>query len=380
MYPLVALLTVVRIEPAPVDFLVIGLASALAMRGELWRFRLPRMAVLGGALILFAYAAAIALSHPSAVSARFTAGTLLVVVTGYVAFQLISRESSIVDRAWLLAVTVLVLETAAAFLPIPGATVLHGVQMPRVQGLFKDPNVFGPFAVPAVLLLGLQWRRTPMALRAAGLALALIPVAAALSRGAVVVLVVSLVVLVGTVTPKRWRPAMIAILSVLGIAAFALLVVLALPGTLLGAQRGLTTAQPLLFYDLTIRFTGQAAGLNYLLAHPGSLGVGPGNYDIALSQPSHETYLRMLVETGPFSLMGLFLLFWAAVRALRISARSSVAWVSALVGFMIAGFFIDTLHWRHLWVMLAIPLAIAAQNEVQRHRAALATVGPSRAL
>ncbi len=364
LYPLVLLLTAVRIEPAPVDFMVLGLLGALAMRGDLLRFHPPRLVIVGGLLMLAANLLALIISPASAASMRFAVGTLLVLATGYVTFQLAAGGARIAERAWLIAAGLLAAEVVAAFLPIRAADVFHGSQVPRVQGLFKDPNVFGPFAVPAVLLLVVDWRRLPIALRAAGFALALTPIAAALSRGALVILVVSLIVLIATAAPARWRPMMLAVLLVLGLVVVAILVVLTLPGSPLGAQRGLTT-RPLLFYDLSIRVAGQLAGWSYLAAHPFSMGVGPGNYEFALHQPSHETYLRMLVETGPISLIALFVFFWSALRSIRLSSASSLAWVSALVGFAIAGFFIDTLHWRQLWVMLAMPLAIAVQRDVQ---------------
>src|SRR5262249_13508835 len=50
------------------------------------------------------------------------------------------------------AVTALI-GSAALFVPFPGHTALTAYTDTRARGLFKDPNVFGPFLVPAFLFL-----------------------------------------------------------------------------------------------------------------------------------------------------------------------------------------------------------------------------------
>ena len=40
----------------------------------------------------------------------------------------------------------------ALFVAFPGHEVLAGETQSRAQGLFKDPNVFGPFLIPAALI------------------------------------------------------------------------------------------------------------------------------------------------------------------------------------------------------------------------------------
>ncbi len=39
------------------------------------------------------------------------------------------------------------------FVAYPGHDLLTGENATRAQGLFKDPNVFGPFLIPAALIL-----------------------------------------------------------------------------------------------------------------------------------------------------------------------------------------------------------------------------------
>ena len=41
------------------------------------------------------------------------------------------------------------LSTLALYVAFPGSIELHALYVDRAQGLFKDPNVYGPFLVPA---------------------------------------------------------------------------------------------------------------------------------------------------------------------------------------------------------------------------------------
>jgi cell division protein FtsW (lipid II flippase) len=63
------------------------------------------------------------------------------------------------------------------------------------------------------------------------------------------------------------------------------------------------------------------------------------------------------------SLIALLLLFWSVVRLLRLPDLGTLAWVSAFAGIAACGLFIDTLHWRQLWVVMAVALAVVAHRE-----------------
>src|SRR5215211_7383467 len=105
----VLLLAAVRIEPAPSD-LVFGVLIAVAFAA--WRFDLQRV--------------------PLSVALLVSVSLALV---AYLAATVISAA----------------LACLALVTPFPGSGAF--VSGPRAQGLFKDPNVFGPFLVPAALVL-----------------------------------------------------------------------------------------------------------------------------------------------------------------------------------------------------------------------------------
>ena len=362
LYALVPLMTAVRMEPAPVDFMAAGLLIAIVVRGQFATIHPLKIVAVATALLLVSYIGPLLIAPDPDLALRYTSATLLVVGIGYVAFRLGANDPKIVERAYVLAALLLGIETIIAALPVPYAN-LFLWQGFRADGLFKDPNVFGPFALPAVALLLLGRPAMPLVLRIAALALVIAPVPASLSRGAVLALVICVTVLGAVAAFRRWRHAMSYALGVLTLWSLAVFALIAFGGSAFAVRR--FTSLVLESYDAE-RFAGQLAGLSFLLQHPLSFGIGPGNYVLVLGHDSHETYLRMLVETGPVSLVALLLLIWAGVRFIRAHDPATVAWVVALIGFAASGLFIDTLHWRHMWLVLAMPFAIAAHRGRQR--------------
>lgn len=45
-----------------------------------------------------------------------------------------------------------------------------------------------------------------------------------------------------------------------------------------------------------------------------------------------------------------------------------VARTVGLAAFAVCGLFIDALHWRHMWVVMAMPLALASRRVVRPSR------------
>jgi O-antigen ligase len=354
LYVLLPLLTAVRVEPAPVDFMTLGLIGALVLRGEPVRAIPPRIVVIALLVFIASYAVGFLAPYPDAAVA-YTTATFLVLATGYVTFQLAARDPEIAERAYVLAGLVLGLETLLAFTPTSLATALRYDRF-RVEGLFKDPNVFGPFAVPAVTLLCVRWPRLPLLLRVPALVLVLIPIPASLSRGAVLALALALVTLGAIAAYRRWWAVVIRCAGIVAAGILALAALATVPATLDRLTLSLQS------YD-TGRVGGQFQGLQRYFENPLSFGLGPGNYEHVLGPTSHETYVRILVETGPLSLIAIVLLLWASVRLIRTPNPSTAAWICALIGLAAYGALIDVLHWRHLWVALVMPLAIAVYEK-----------------
>lgn len=88
------------------------------------------------------------------------------------------------------------------------------------------------------------------------------------------------------------------------------------------------------------------------------LGSGSGSYEYFADNgfSAHNTYLRVLFEQGVIgiALLGLFL-FWSLRLAWRGKDRRRAVLISAIiVGVLVQSLFVDTLHWRHFWLILAL--------------------------
>jgi CelD/BcsL family acetyltransferase involved in cellulose biosynthesis/GNAT superfamily N-acetyltransferase len=122
-------------------------------------------------------------------------------------------------------------------------------------------------------------------------------------------------------------------------------------------------------YDLN-RFEAQITGISMTLDH--ITGYGPGQYEAAVNKAlevkfsAHSLYARVLLENGvPGFLLLMSVIFMLIVRLLRVkkyendnsSIRSSVL-VAAIISIMINSIIVDTLHWRHLWLILGLSLSV----------------------
>jgi O-antigen ligase len=247
----------------------------------------------------------------------------------------------------------------ALIAPFPGSEAF--VDGPRAQGLFKDPNVFGPFLVPAFLLLleetvAPRLLRFRLATKLALLSVLAVGIVFSFSRAAWLNLIVGTLVLLAILALRRGgaRRAM-TLLFVTLVAGAALFGVVAATSSL----GFLTERAALQDYD-SQRFGAQASGLEVATAHP--LGIGPGQFERISELSAHSTYVRALAEEGvlgAFVILGLVLLTLAfATRNVALGVDTygigSAGLLAAWCGLLANSSFVDTLHWRHLWLIAAL--------------------------
>jgi O-antigen ligase len=261
----------------------------------------------------------------------------------------------------------------------------------RATGTIGDPN-----ELAAALLVGLALATGFLLGRALSpgkrlFALVAIPMCAggiflSLSRGGLIALAATLVA--GPIFAGRWRLAMTAVLltvvasGVLYFTEFA-----SLP-----ARERVTTSN-----GGSGRSDLWTVGLRMVQAHP-IRGVGVGNFpavsrnyvlepgtlvrsDLIFSAApkiAHNTYLQVLAETG---FPGLLLFLSVIIGSLGCALRAARTWAKrrdramealarglllALIGMLVADFFISQMYSKLLWVCLALGpamLAIAAREE-----------------
>ncbi len=377
------LLAVVLVEPAPSDALFGLVMAVAAVTGRFSLKRLPRTAraIVGAFLILNLLSAVDVVDW--AVAGRFFLITLYLGMFSLWLAAYVDRPERArrLVRAYLFAAVLFaVLGSLALFVHFPGSTVLVG-DGSRAKGLFKDPNVYGPFLVPVALILAeeilnprlLRMRR--MSMLASFLALTL-GIVFSYSRAAWLDYAVALVVLIGIVVLRR--PDRRAISLVLVVLVSGLAIAGAIVGT--GSLGFLKERAHLQGYD-TSRFAAQARGLTAGVDHP--FGVGPGQFDVISPVSSHSLYVRSLSEQGVLGLLVIVVLVvgtlaFGAVNVLRgrdTYGISAAALTAAWCGLAVNSFFVDTLHWRHLWLLAALIWAGAARRRGSAPVAALSTSG-----
>jgi O-antigen ligase len=358
----VLLLAAVRLEPAPSD-LVFAVVIALAfVTGRLYLERVPLSvtALVAGFLALNLLAATDAVDGVRAVN--FFGITLYLGVFGLWLAAYVSsvRRARLVLVAYLIGAALSAAVACLALIaPFPGAEAF--VDGPRAQGLFKDPNVFGPFLVPAILILmdeTVAPRLLPFRLitKLALLSVMTIGVVFSFSRAAWLNLAVGTLVLLAVLALRRGggRRAM-SLLIVTLVAGAALLGVIAATSSM----DFLTERAAFQDYDAQ-RFGAQASGLEVAAEHP--LGIGPGQFERISDLSAHSTYVRALAEEGVIGallLLGLMLLtlgFAARNVALGVDTYGigSAGLLAAWCGLLANSSFVDTLHWRHLWLVAAL--------------------------
>lgn len=355
------LLGVVLVEPAPVD-LVFFVVVAIAMVTSRFRPRVP-------AVVLASLCALLALNLLSSVEVVderrgtvFMAITAYLVVfgvwlSGYVGSR--SQARLIVTGYVVAAAGSSVLGIAALFIAVPGSGLV--LEQGRIQGFFQDPNVFGPFLVPPALILIEDLVRprlfgAPRAIKALLVAALVLGVLFSFSRGAWVNLATGIVVLLVVVALRRGggREALAAVLVVLLVAASAIAILSAS-----GSGDFLLDRARLQSYDAA-RFAAQAAGIEAAERYP--LGIGPGQFEQYASLSAHSTYVRVAGEQGLLGLFALLALLTAtliyalvnAVRGRDTYGVGSAALLGAWCGILVNSFVVDTLHWRHLWIVGAL--------------------------
>jgi hypothetical protein len=356
------LLAAVRIEPAPADlvFLVVIAVAIVTGRFDLRRTPLIVTMLLGLFLALNMLASVELIDVGRGV--MFFAITFYLVILALWLTSYVNgvRPARVVLRAYVAAAVVsAAVSTLALFVAFPGHNLL--ITGPRAQGLFKDPNVFGPFLVPAALLL-IEETVAPRLLslhRSTKLILTSIVTLGVLfsfSRAAWLNLVLGAFVMFVVLALRRGggRRAVTFLVATVAAAA-ALFSALAVTSSFTFLEERAQFQA----YDVQ-RFGAQLSGIELAAQYP--LGIGPGQFEQVSTISAHSTYVRALSEEGVLGLLvilGLMLLTLGfAVRNAVIGKDTygigSAALLAAWCGLLANSVFIDTLHWRHFWLIAAL--------------------------
>jgi len=363
--------SIVFSEPAFADVLMAGVIVLLPLLGAV---RFGRMATLNLALWLIVVACglaacSIATTMETAIPHQLV--TLFLALGAFVLAGFVSADP--VPRFRLIMICYVVgclIATAAAvvgyFEVIPSAYDLF-TNYGRARGTFKDPNVLGAALAPAIVyLVWVVLRKKPgTAILAAGSGLVLaLGLLLTFSRGAWASTAVSVLLAVWmmTATTRRKR-------DVRRFAAVAAVGTLALAATLTAALH--LEAVSTLFEERASldqsydegpegRFGGQAKARALILEHP--FGIGTYTFrDTYHPEEAHNVYLTQFLNAGWLggilyiaSVAGTLAAgFYAARRRTALQGPLILA-TASLTGTALEGFVIDTDHWRHFFILMAL--------------------------
>ncbi|WP_409253045.1 O-antigen ligase family protein [Bacillus sp. SCS-153A] len=228
----------------------------------------------------------------------------------------------------------------------------------RVKSLFKDPNVFGPFiTIPTLYALYKvevsAGKKKLMYLTV--FLLLLTGILLSYSRaawGAMVIMVLCYFSFLSSV-PLKKRMITIVLISLFGVPSFFYLINTPLIENLLQERLSLQN------YDGD-RFENQKQA--FTLGFSSLLGAGPGQTEHILSLSAHSLFARILMENGligflSFMLFLLVTLIKSLVNILVAAKKYEGLYIiifAAMLGLIFNSIFVDTLHWRHFWIVLAL--------------------------
>jgi hypothetical protein len=356
-----ALLAVVTTDPAPPD-----LAFALLIVGTLGI--VPPPALPGFVLVPLVLLTTVTLA--SAMNANDTARAieyagitiyLVVLAVWLTGVFRVERYARIALKAYLVTASLSgLLGVLALYVGFPGSTNLLFGDV-RVQGLFQDPNVYGAFLVPAAAIMldtvtRTSVRRRGGLLAACGFVVVSGGVVVAFSRAGWLAygLAVSAVVVVQAFRRGGPRAAARGAL-LLGCGMTAAYLMLSTTGSL----DFFNTRSQVQGYDEE-RFQTQSSAFELMTTH--LLGFGPGQTEVELAYATHSLYARLAYEQGLFGLglivVILLVTLWCAlvvaVRAPTVFGVGTAGLLGSWIGLVANSAFIDTVHWRHLWIFAAV--------------------------
>ena len=382
---LLATSSLVFIEPAPYDVLLLGLMAVLLAAG----MRVPREiglpALLLGGFVLGNLLAAAFAPDPMLTLRSTAIRTYMIVAWLFFVCIVTADPVRILPRLWqgyLVAAAGAVVFGVLEYYGFLDSVNWEGGL--RAKGPFKDPNVFGPFLVPAaVYCLGRLRAARPAAVivhLVMFLALAF-GILLSFSRGAWINFGLSVACLLGlTLATRRPRREKVGTVLLGSLALCAALAVVGYAVTFTSAAaRFQDRAVIAKSYDLQEggRFYTQRLALQRIGRSP--LGVGPGRTDDEFGLEPHNLYLHVLVEGGWLAGICFYaVIFLTLCRALPVLRWRSplrdefLPVFAAVIGVLSQSLFIDSTHWRHLWLMLALcwALIVVAERSAQTNAAA----------
>jgi O-antigen ligase len=366
---LLAMLTsaLARIEPAPFDLLVcVWFVLSFLVTGFAYHPRI-RLPTVGVAIFVITTFATLPSTRMSIFNVRFTLVSLYLCVLWFFLVQFIVRYGAPAKDAilsgWLFsAVGSTAITLALYFGRLPGVDIIS--RQGRVFGFFKDPNVYSAYLVcPFILCFSRFLRRDGVSRLRWGAALLII------TTGLIV-----------TYSRAAWGT------SILGVAAYAGISMLSRSRQRKSGKGVVVFAVAMLAVGALLQYLIQYEEIATMLSHrtkmqrydndrfftqfealrtaiDSPLGLGPGVSEGVFTRAVHSLYIRALVENGVLGLLSVALTLGTTLivstltaiqrRALDPNADATIV-AASLWAVALQSVVIDSIHWRHFWILLAL--------------------------
>ncbi|HEX6813112.1 MAG TPA: O-antigen ligase family protein [Planctomycetota bacterium] len=372
----------VMFEPAPCDALLCMALIAAAAAGRHHVLPAAGLPVYTSLFFLIlANLVSLAFAEEALPSLRFFAITVYLFLAFLLFAGLIGIEGPkladhLSNALFVAALAAVFVGLLAHFRLIPNAEIFFRDEyMLRVKSTFKDPNVFSPFVVTAFML---AFSRVVDGGRGARMAAFLmVPYAVgillAFSRGAWVLLAIALFIFLSAHVLVLRRPAAMRRLAIAG----ALVPLVAIPVLVYfiaasDQSQYLQGRLGLKAYDVEDRFVNHGAAIQVGLDNP--LGIGPGMYSPTRGLMAvHNLYIRVFVENGMLGLVALLAFLGTVLTRMAAGimrrgehAGTYACCMATVIGTLVESWIIDTLHWRHLFLVMGIPIGLAIYEARQR--------------
>ena len=376
LWLVIATSSAVHIEPALCDLLAIGLLGAAFALG----LNIPRglgVAALFVGVFLLGNMVASALAPQPSISIVPMATRVYLFAAWWFLISCLSYQSPTraYETIWsgylFAAMLAALLGTLAFFGVIPSFGQL--MESGRARALFNDPNVYGPFLVPAALytLSRMESLQPARAFVFLGLFMFLgLSLILGFSRGSWLNLAAAVTAYFAlrlrSQKSPRQRKRLINTVLGMGVAtAMALTIALSV-----GPIRDMLElrAKVVQFYDIESRLGGdksrmdaQRERLELAMTVPVGIGAGQSMADYYQGKAPHNLYLHVLVESGWLGGLAFYaflvLTFWQSRRCLwlpsEIQPLYQVAFAS-LFGILVQSVFVDSTHWRQMYMLLGM--------------------------
>ncbi len=362
-----ALSSILFIEPAPYDVIGISLIGMCFLIGLKVPASIRTGFVLLGVFILANLVACLTVADPM-ITIKSLAIRLYMVISWFFFVCLIyENPKPVYETIWngyIIAAVISTLVGALGFYEVI-PYLEQFVEFGRVRAFFKDPNVYGPFLVPVALyaFCKLETARGIKMVFYSGLFLFIsYGILLGFSRGSWINYILATILYTGF----RFRTYQSALeinrlLKILG------LVLLVLVGFII-----YVTSTDKISEMLEIRFhvqhydtmhggrlSNQLLILNTALTHP--LGVGAYLSEILFFRAPHNIYLHVLIESGWIGALAFYSFLVVTINkaykfCLQPSSiqRSYAVTLVCTIGILVQSFFIDSTHWRHMYLLFAM--------------------------